>query len=157
MNQLMNLNQARTMSSREIAQLTEKRHDNVIADIRKLLDELQLSIPDFSGVYLADNGQEYECFNLPKRETLILVSGYSIPMRAKIIDRWQELETQQFTELTNLSPILQFLIQTEQKQKQLELQVTQQSAAIADLSHIVNQVDCFTGYYCILGFTNSIS
>lgn len=83
----------RTMTSREIAELTGKRHDNVMADIRKMLSELGLDAPDFSGAYRTDRGNEYECFNLPKRETMILVSGYSIPMRARIIDRWDALET----------------------------------------------------------------
>jgi phage regulator Rha-like protein len=83
------------MSSREIAELTGKRHDHVMTDIRNLLNELNLIIPVFSGVYKAENNQEYACFNLPKRETLILVSGYSVTLRSKIIDRWQELEAQQ--------------------------------------------------------------
>lgn len=84
-----------TMSSREIAQLCSKEHRNVMADIRKMLESLDLTTAEFSAVYKADNGQEYECFNLPKRETLILVSGYDVVTRAKIIDRWQELENQQ--------------------------------------------------------------
>jgi len=83
-----------TMSSREIAALTGKRHDNVVADVRKMLSELVLGTPEFLGVYEAENGQQYECFNLPKRESLILISGYSIELRARIIDRWQELESQ---------------------------------------------------------------
>ncbi len=81
-----------TMSSREIAELTDKRHDNVMADIRKMLGELGLNAPDFSGVYKDQQLIDHPCFRLPKRETLILVSGYSVELRAKIIDRWQELE-----------------------------------------------------------------
>lgn len=85
----------RTMTSREIADLTGKRHDNVMADIRKMLSELGLDAPEFSGTYRTDRGNEYECFNLPKEETLCLVAGYSAALRIAIIKRWQELESQQ--------------------------------------------------------------
>ncbi len=84
-----------TMSSREIAELTGKRHDNVMADIRNICESLNIQSTEFSGDYKDDKGRTYPCFNLPKRETLILVSGYDVVTRAKIIDRWQELENQQ--------------------------------------------------------------
>ena len=84
-----------TMTSREIAELTGKRHDHVMTDIRKMLNELGLTSPEFSGDLPDSYGRMQPGFQLPKRETLILVSGYSIPMRARIIDRWQELESKQ--------------------------------------------------------------
>ena len=84
-----------TMSSLEIAELTGKRHDHVMVDIVKMLKDLEIHAPDFSGTYKTARGNEYKCYNLPKRETLILVSGYSVAMRARIIDRWQELEEKQ--------------------------------------------------------------
>lgn len=84
-----------TMSSREIAELTGKQHKNVIADIRKMRDDLEIQSAKFSADYKDSKGRMYPCYNLPKRETLILVSGYSVTMRARIIDRWQELEEKQ--------------------------------------------------------------
>jgi phage regulator Rha-like protein len=80
------------MSSREIAELTGKRHDHVIVDIRKMLDGLGLHSPDFSGQYIDSTGRSLPYFLLPKRETMILVSGYSVALRARIVDRSQELE-----------------------------------------------------------------
>ena len=89
------MNAPLTMTSREVADLTGKRHDHVLRDARKMLAELhgEGGLPSF-GATLIDpqNGQEYPVLRLPKRETLILVSGYSVTMRARIIDRWQELE-----------------------------------------------------------------
>lgn len=82
------------MSSREIASFTGKRHDHVMRDIEKMFAELSIHAPHFWGTYKTSNGNEYGCFNLPKRETLILISGYSAKVRALIIDRWIELEKQ---------------------------------------------------------------
>lgn len=92
MNDLMSVNEVQTMSSREIAELTGKRHDNVLADIRKMLAEIQS--PEKLGDYKDSRGRTYQMLLLDKEETLILVSGYSIKMRAAIIRRWQELESQ---------------------------------------------------------------
>ena len=84
-----------TMSSLEIAELTGKQHKNVLADIRKMMDDLEINSAVFSAQYKDSTGRSLVMFNLPKRETLILVSGYSVAMRARIIDRWQELEEKQ--------------------------------------------------------------
>jgi phage antirepressor YoqD-like protein len=78
------------MSSREIADLTGKQHDNVRRDIIKMAEDLSLSFEEKAEA--STGGRPSKVFLLPKRETLILVSGYSIVMRATIIDRWQELE-----------------------------------------------------------------
>lgn len=90
--QLSTISQAATMSSREIAELTEKEHAHVMRDIRAMLEVLKKDASIFGAIYRDAYGRERACFDLPKRETLILVSGYSVSMRAKIIDRWQELE-----------------------------------------------------------------
>ncbi len=90
-----------TLSSLEIAERTGKRHDHVMADSRSMLralgvlNELSEGAPSFRGTYRTAQGKEAPCFNLPKRECLILVSGYSVELRAAIIDRWQELEQAQ--------------------------------------------------------------
>lgn len=80
------------MSSREIAELTGKRHADVMRDIRSVFSQLDLAERNFASSYVDGSSKSNVCFNLPKRESLILVSGYSVELRARIIDRWQELE-----------------------------------------------------------------
>jgi len=81
-----------TMNSREIAELTGKRHDHVIRDIESIFSELELDAPKFGAVYQGGNGQDRKCYNLPKDLTLTLVSGYNIKLRHAIIKRLDELE-----------------------------------------------------------------
>lgn len=84
------------MSSREIAKLTGKVHRNVVRDATNMLVELY-DVRDalrFEDIYLDSMNRKKTQLLLPKRETLILVSGYSVELRARIIDRWMELEEQ---------------------------------------------------------------
>lgn len=94
MNQITTLvnNGELTMSSREIADLTGKRHDNVMADIRKMLVEIQS--PEKLGDYIDTKNRTQQMLLLNKEECLCLISGYSIKLRMAIIKRWQELESQ---------------------------------------------------------------
>lgn len=94
MNQIATLvnNGELTMSSREIADLTGKRHDNVMADIRKMLVEIQS--PEKLGDYIDTKNRTQQMLLLNKEECLCLISGYSIKLRMAIIKRWQELESQ---------------------------------------------------------------
>ncbi|MGL5393783.1 MAG: Rha family transcriptional regulator [Shewanella sp.] len=80
-----------TMSSREIAELTGKRHDNVMRDIRNMMSDLGVLKSEDTYSH-PSNGQEYSMFNLNKEETLCLVAGYHAKLRMAIIKRWAELE-----------------------------------------------------------------
>src|SRR5471032_3630031 len=81
------------MSSREIGDLTGSSHDNVLKTIRSLIQKGVVSSNETPYVH-PQNGQTYSEFLLSYRDTMVVVSGYSVELRAKIIDRWQELEDQ---------------------------------------------------------------
>lgn len=89
---LSNNSEVKTMSSLEIAELTGKQHKHVLTDIRNMLNSLNIESAVFAADYKDSKGRTYQCYHLPKNETLCLVSGYSTQMRMAIIKRWQELE-----------------------------------------------------------------
>ncbi|MBS6040401.1 Rha family transcriptional regulator [Pseudomonas sp.] len=80
------------MSSKEIAKLTGKPVSNVHRDVRAMLD--QLAVGDDSvlnHVCQVKDGRGYtKEYQLRRRETDILLTGYSVPLRAKVIDRWRD-------------------------------------------------------------------
>ena len=84
-----------TMSSREIAELTGKRHDAVMRDIRNMLDAMKVSHHTFVATYQDAQNKTRECFELDRYHTEILVTGYDVKRRAAVIKRWYDLETSQ--------------------------------------------------------------
>lgn len=127
-----------TMSSLEIAELCSKEHKNVIRDVRELLAGLKIEPSEFSGNYQDKTGRSLPCFNLPKRECLILVSGYSVELRAKIIDRWMELEA---VVAPRMPTTTETLIQMLQLQAEVERRQEEQGKAIAMLEDKVALVE----------------
>ena len=117
-----------TMTSREIAELCEKRHDNVMADCRKLADfYAQTYSPEKSGefvkstTYTDSTGRGLPCFELNKQACLDLVTGYSLPHRHAVNRRWRELEAEkaQPKELSRLE-ILKLAMESEQARIEAE-------------------------------------
>ena len=88
--------QKQTMSSLEIAELTGKQHAHVMRDIRALLEQgvSQSNFGLSSYKQPQPNGgyKDVACYNLTKKGSLILASGYDAKLREKIIDRWEDLE-----------------------------------------------------------------
>lgn len=84
-----------TMSSVQIAQITGKRHDHVIRDIETVLNEAEIDAPKFGAIYPDAYGRPQKCYNLPRRECDLVISGYSVKYRLAIIDRWRKLEAKQ--------------------------------------------------------------
>ncbi len=83
-----------TMTSREIAELTSKRHSDVLRDARVMLGQLELDERNFASVYVGGNGEERPQLALTKDLTITLVAGYSATLRHRIVSRWLELEAE---------------------------------------------------------------
>ena len=86
----MNIEQK--MTSKEIAEVTGKEHKNIMRDIRNMLEALNLEIGSFLSLSKDSMNRDQEIFNLPKREVELLIMGYSVKLRDKVLDRLREVE-----------------------------------------------------------------
>lgn len=97
------VSQIQTMTSLQIAEVTGKQHSNVMRDIRNILEQLEDKRQfNFELSYREQqmpNGgtKQVSCYILTKKDSLLLASGYDANLRAKIINRWEELEREHAT------------------------------------------------------------
>lgn len=120
MNSIVFAGQQLTMSSREIADLVEARHNDVIATIERLFSKGLLRSTRKTRRE-ETGGRPIEVYDLTERDTHLVVSGYSDEHRARVIDRWQELEAKQAkpAELSRMD-ILKLAMESEQARIEAE-------------------------------------
>ncbi|WP_043007289.1 phage antirepressor KilAC domain-containing protein [Comamonas testosteroni] len=91
-----------TMSSREIADLVEARHNDVVATVLRLFSKGLLRSSRKTRREVT-GGRPIDVYDLIERDTHLVVSGYSDEHRARVIDRWQALEARQSPALPNFA------------------------------------------------------
>jgi phage antirepressor YoqD-like protein/PIN domain nuclease of toxin-antitoxin system len=102
MNNSLSMTTEQTMSSREIAELTGKMHNNVLRDIRKMISDLDIensstvNYPSNQGLTIEydSHTKRASAYLLNRELTDCLLTGYSAKLRMAVIKRWRELEQQ---------------------------------------------------------------
>lgn len=134
---LQSKNVARKMSSREIAELTGKSHDNVLRDARILVAGGVLKTEETPYIH-PQNGQTYPEFLLDERDSLVLVSGYDATLRARIIDRWIELESKPAFDVASLNdPKVLLALLTDNVRKVVHLEAD--NTELTQENHLLEQ------------------
>lgn len=98
-------NQPLTMSSQEIADLLGCRHDSVKRTMERLQDKRLISFtqteestkigfPPMVENSKSQGGRPKILYHVNKRDSYVVVAQLSPEFTAKLVDRWQELETQ---------------------------------------------------------------
>jgi phage antirepressor YoqD-like protein len=106
-----------TMTSREISTLVNSRHADVCRSIDKLGVNKVIQGYTPQPYTSEQNGQTYYEYYISKRDSYVIVAQFSPEFTAKLVDRWQELESQQSKQLlpNNFLEALELLV-TKEKQ-----------------------------------------
>lgn len=138
MNEISTIVDGDRMTSLQIAEITGKRHADVMKSIRKMEPAWEkVAEGKFSlGSYKDENNQDRPCYSLNKEECLYIATKFNDEARAKLIKRWKELEEQHQKPSVpqNYLEALKSLVKSEEEKQQLALENKQQQATILTIS-----------------------
>lgn len=126
---VINTQAGATMTSLEIATVTGKRHADVMRDVRTMLEQLNIGERKFASSYLSDQNKQLPCFALDRIHVECLLTGYSIPLRMKVLERLKELEAGSHVSVPSSFAEALRLAADQQEQIQ-QLQITNQHSAM---------------------------
>ena len=137
MNEIPTIVDGERMTSLQIAEITGKRHADVMKSIRKMEPAWEkVAEGKFSlGSYKDENNQDRPCYSLNKEECLYIATKFNDEARAKLIKRWKELEEQSKPSVPqNYLEALKSLVKSEEEKQQLALENRKQQQEILTIS-----------------------
>lgn len=118
----LNVNTTIMMSSKDIAELTYKRHDNVRRTIEMLANQGVITLPQIEEkpseggrpakeyIFIGEQG---------KRDSIIVVAQLSPEFTARIVDRWMELEAANIRPMTTIEMVAQMALKAVEQERML--------------------------------------
>lgn len=141
MNEMINItaSAAITMSSREIAELTGKRHPDVKRDIERMMIELEEDVSKFARIYFDSMNRQQNEYHLDRELTETLLLGYSAPLRRKVLARLRELEgivANPAVVLSDPASLRKLLLDNVEKVIELQARVEEMQSDVDALEHL---------------------
>ncbi|MEI1025502.1 phage antirepressor KilAC domain-containing protein [Pseudomonas aeruginosa] len=129
------------MSSREIAALVESRHDNVKRTIERLGEKGVIRLtPSEETSHAGAGARPVSVYLVDKRDSFVVVAQLSPEFTARLVDRWQELESQLAHGVpavpTNLADALRLAADQVEKNQALQLVISEQAPKVQALERL---------------------
>ncbi len=129
-----------TMTSREIADLTGRQHKNLMRDIREMepawekVNGLKFELVEFYDSKREKRPQ----FILTKKECLYIATKFNDEARAKLINRWEELEQRRF-DISDPNTVLQ-MVQNWKKEHDMRLEAEKRMKVLEPKAELMDKV-----------------
>ncbi|SDS20041.1 Phage antirepressor protein YoqD, KilAC domain [Halopseudomonas xinjiangensis] len=126
------------MSSQEIADLVESRHDSVKRTVERLVDRGVISQPPLVDGPRSGNGVVVQAYRISKRDSYVVVAQLCPEFTARLVDRWQALEAQvmQPSVPRSLPEALRLAADLAEQNNTLRLVVQEQAPQVEALARI---------------------
>ncbi|MFC0995574.1 phage antirepressor KilAC domain-containing protein [Pasteurella multocida] len=128
------------MTSREIADLVEARHDSVKRTIDRLVLRGVIVRPPTVDEPIADmlgRPRTESVYQIGKRDSYIIVAQLCPEFTARLVDRWQELEEQQKSPALSRKELALMVLQAEEENERLQLENAQLKPKANFVDHYV--------------------
>lgn len=138
------------MSSREIAELVNSRHDKVKQSIDRLAARGVIVQPPLGDEHFSDSlgrPRTEQVYRIGKRDSYVIVAQLSPEFTARLVDRWQELEeksrapVRQMSTAETLLQMLQMQVEAERRQAEQAAVLERQTKHLSEIDHKLGVIE----------------